>query len=425
MLIRELWPAIERALAWIDGPGDRDGDGFVEYARGAETGLSNQGWKDSFDSVFHADGRLAEGPIALVEVQGYVYAAKTLAAFCARALGYGERAAELEAGGTAARAVRGGVLVRGIGTYALALDGEKRPCKVRTSNAGQALFTGIARPDRAHRVAAALFGPPFYSGWGIRTVARGEARYNPMSYHNGSIWPHDNALIARAWRATATRPASELMFEALMRATTYMEHRRLPELYCGFRRRQGRGPTLYPAACSPQAWASGAPFMMLQAMLGLEFDHAAHRIELVNPIVPDFVGDIFIRNLRLGDATADFAVRQDRGAISIQVLRATPACKCRSCSILFPFNAGFERWGGLLVHIRKYEHRGHDGAMSDRPGHGTERGDLNVRYPAERGLQVWAVSLAKGKPHSELRIELGELVQARELLIAAGARADI
>jgi glycogen debranching enzyme len=323
--IRELWPAIERALAWIDGPGDPDGDGFVEYARGATTGLANQGWKDSCDAVFHADGRLAEGPIALVEVQGYVYAAKKLAASCARVLGMTKRAVALD---TQAEHLRQrfdeAFWCEGIGTYALALDGEKSRCKIRTSNAGQALFTGIAQPDRAHRIAEGLFDPSFYSGWGIRTVAKGEARYNPMSYHNGSIWPHDNALIAQGLARYGHKTGINLVFEALMRATTYMDHRRLPELFCGFRLRKGRGPTLYPAACAPQAWASGAPFLLLQAMLGLAFDHAACRIELINPTVPAFVGDIVIRNLRLGDASADLVVRQEGGAISLQVLRATP-----------------------------------------------------------------------------------------------------
>jgi glycogen debranching enzyme len=337
-LIRELWPAIERALAWIDGPGDPDGDGFVEYARGAATGLSNQGWKDSFDSVFHADGSLAQGPIALVEVQGYVYCAKKLASSCARTLGFMDRAIALEAQAERLRLrFEEAFWCEDIGTYALALDGAKTQCKVRTSNAGQTLFTGIAPADRAHRIAKGLFDPTFYSGWGIRTLAKGEARYNPMSYHNGSIWPHDNALIAQGLARYGHKGGINLIFEALVRATSYMDQRRLPELFCGFRRRKGRGPTLYPAACSPQAWASGTPFLVLQAMLGLEFDHAARRIVLVNPTVPAFVGDIVIRNLRLGSATADFSVHQDGGAISLQVLRATPGLQV---SLLFGQSSG-------------------------------------------------------------------------------------
>ena len=322
--IRELWPSIERALAWIDGPGDSDGDGFVDYMRGAETGLANQGWKNSFDSVFHADGRLAEGPIALVEVQGYVYAAKRLAAMCARRLGMADRAAALaRQADELQERFEAAFWCDDIRTYALALDGDRMPCKVRTSNAGQVLFTGIARPDRARRIAADLFSPSFYSGWGIRTVAQGEARYNPMSYHNGSIWPHDNALIAHGLAGYGHKNGINLLFQALVRATSYMDHRRLPELFCGFRQRRGRGPTLYPAACTPQAWASGAPLLLLQSMLGITFDHAAGRIELVNPSVPPLLGDIIIRNLRMGDASADFVVRQQRGAMSLEVLRAT------------------------------------------------------------------------------------------------------
>jgi glycogen debranching enzyme len=327
-LVKDLWPVIEGALSWIDGPGDSDRDGFVEYRRAASTGLSNQGWKDSFDSVFHADGELAEGPIALVEVQGYVYAAKRLASHCARRLDMSERASELEAQAEDLRQrFEAAFWCEDIGTYALALDGKKRPCKVRTSNAGHVLFTGIADPSRARRIIAGLFDTPFHSGWGIRTVAQGEPRFNPMSYHNGSIWPHDNAMIALGMARYSQKQNIGSLFDALMRAPSYMEHRRPPELFCGFRRRGGRGPTLYPSACSPQAWASGAPFLLLQAMLGLTFDYASNRIELVNPSVPQSIGSITIRNLALGSATADFVVRQGEEAISLQVLRASPGLR--------------------------------------------------------------------------------------------------
>jgi len=323
-LVRELWPAIERALAWLDGPADADGDGFVEYRRGADTGLQNQGWKDSHDSVFHADGRLATGPIALVEVQGYVYAAKHLAAQCARQLGLPERAARLDAEAeTLRRRFEDAFWCEEIGTYALALDGDKAPCRVRTSNAGHALWSGIARRDRGRRVAGGLLEPSFYSGWGIRTVADGEARYNPMSYHNGSIWPHDNALIAQGFARYGRKRGILAVFDALVRASTYMDLRRIPELYCGFRRRPGRGPTLYPTACSPQAWASAALFALFPAMLGLEFDSAARQIRLVNPVVPATAGDIVVRNLLVGGARADFALRHDtRTSVSLEVLHA-------------------------------------------------------------------------------------------------------
>ena len=245
-----------------------------------------------------------------------------LAAACARKLGKPERAAQLAAQADELRLrFDAAFWCEDIGTYALALDGAKAQCRVRTSNAGHALATGIALPHRAHRVASQLMQPSFYSGWGIRTVAMGEARYNPMSYHNGSIWPHDNALIAQGLARYGNKRGVGVVFEALVRATSYMDNRRTPELYCGFPRRPGRGPTLYPAACSPQAWAAGAPFFMLQAMLGLSFDPAARHIRLVNPSVPAFAGDVTVRNLSLAGASVDFVVRQDGEAISLQVLR--------------------------------------------------------------------------------------------------------
>jgi glycogen debranching enzyme len=321
-LIRQVWPTIERALAWLDGPADIDGDGFVEYARGAQTGLSNQGWKDSHDAVFHADGRLAEGPIALVEVQGYAYAAKLAASTCASAMGLGEQAARLvEEAEQLRRRFEAVFWLEDAGFYALALDGKKQPCRVRTSNAGQALSTGIVAPERAGLVAAQLLGTDFYSGWGVRTVARGEARYNPMSYHNGSIWPHDNAMLAQGLAKYGAKRGVILIFESLIRAASYLDHRRIPELYCGFARRPGRGPTLYPAACSPQAWAAAAPFSLIQSMLGLEFRPEAAEIRLNNPVVPALAGAITLRNVRLGKASADFTVHPSPGGIALEVLR--------------------------------------------------------------------------------------------------------
>ena len=252
--IVELWPAIEAALAWIDGPGDPDGDGFVEYLRASEQGLANQGWKDSQDAIFHADGRLAEGEIALVEVQGYVYAAKRMAARCARRLGHDSLAQKLDAEATRlAERFEAAFWCPEIDSYALALDGAKRPCAVRTSNAGQVLFTGIARPDRARRVAQQMLQPRFFTGWGIRTVAKDEARFNPMSYHNGSIWPHDNALIALGLARYDNGRPIETLFEALFNAATYMDQRRLPELFCGFQRQRGHGPD----ALSGRLFAAG------------------------------------------------------------------------------------------------------------------------------------------------------------------------
>jgi glycogen debranching enzyme len=250
--LTELWPAIEAGLSWIDGPGDPDRDGFIEYQRASEQGLANQGWKDSFDAIFHADGQLAEGYIALAEVQGYVFAGKHLAARCALKLGKTDLARKLEAEAQrlAAR-FEEAFWVEELGTYAVALDGKKRPCKVRTSNAGQLLFSGMIKQERANLVAADMMRPHFFTGWGIRTVAHGEARYNPMSYHDGSIWPHDNALIALGLARYGLKHSVAHLFKALFDAATYMDLRRLPELFCGFRREKGRGPTLYPVACAP------------------------------------------------------------------------------------------------------------------------------------------------------------------------------
>jgi glycogen debranching enzyme len=318
----ELWPAIEAALSWIDGPGDPDRDGFVEYKRASKEGLANQGWKDSSDAIFHADGRLAEGEIALVEVQGYVYAAKRMAARCARRLGRDAAARKLDAEASSlAERFEAVFWCPEIETYALALDGAKEPCQVRTSNAGQVLFTGIAAADRAARVAKELLRPDFFSGWGIRTVARGEARFNPMSYHNGSIWPHDNALIALGLARYDDKPGIETLFQGLFSAATYMDLRRLPELFCGFQRQRGHGPTLYPVACAPQAWASATPFTLLEASLGLEFDPFNREIRLRNPRLPAFLDEVILRNLRLGSSAVDLRVRRCNDTVSLDTPR--------------------------------------------------------------------------------------------------------
>ena len=324
--IRDLWPAIERGFAWMDGPGDRDRDGFLEYARADEKGLQNQGWKDSHDAIFHADGHLAEGPIALVEVQGYAYAARHHGAAIAAALGHAERATALAAQAEAMRdKFDAAFWCDEIGMYAIALDGEKKPCRVRTSNAAHVLWTGIAKPERAARIAAEIVSPKFLSGWGVRTVAVGEPRYNPMSYHNGSIWPHDNSLIVWGLARYGQMQAVERVFEALFEASNYFDSRRLPELFCGFRRRRGAAPTLYPVACAPQAWAAATPFLLLQACLGLEFDPISRAIRFRNPRLPSFVGEITLRDLGFEDAKVDVTLRQVGDHASVRVLRNTGA----------------------------------------------------------------------------------------------------
>jgi glycogen debranching enzyme len=319
-----LWPAAIRALEWIDRYGDADGDGFVEYSRASTSGLANQGWKDSHDAVFHADGRLADGPIALVEVQAYVFLAKQLTARLARRLGQPAHANRLEAeAAELARRVEAAFWCDRIGSYALALDGDKRRCEVRTSNAGHLLWAGLAQPERAQRVAAGLMARDMFSGWGIRTVAEGELRYNPMSYHNGSVWPHDNALIAAGLARYGAGEAVQRMFSAIMDAATTMDLRRLPELYCGFRRRSGRGPTLYPVACSPQAWASATPFSLIQSCLRLELMPDTAEIRLTNPLLPPQLDWVRLRGLKVGSATADLLVRQFGGGVSVDLEHTT------------------------------------------------------------------------------------------------------
>ncbi|WP_029005895.1 amylo-alpha-1,6-glucosidase [Azorhizobium doebereinerae] len=320
--MRALWPAILAALAWIDGPGDRDGDGFLEYHRATDTGLANQGWKDSYDSIFHADGTLAKGPIALVEVQAYVYSAKLALVDVAQALGDDVFADRLRREALAlAQCFEAAFWAPEIGTYALALDGDKRACKVATSNPGHALFSGIVRPDRAGAVIRRLMDSDGASGWGIRTVARGEARYNPMSYHNGSIWPHDNAVAALGMARYGHTQAAVEVFEAMLDAGGAMALGRLPELYCGFRRRHGRGPTLYPVACAPQAWASAAVLACVQACLGIEFRPAAEEVVFRRPRLPRMIDELSIRNLRVGGTQLDVTIQRRGSDVAVGVDR--------------------------------------------------------------------------------------------------------
>ncbi|GGF54736.1 amylo-alpha-1,6-glucosidase [Azorhizobium oxalatiphilum] len=320
--LRTLWPAILAALGWINGPGDRDKDGFLEYYRATDTGLANQGWKDSFDSIFHADGRLAEGPIALVEVQAYVHAAKLSVAVAAQALGETELSARLRfEAATLAERFEQHFWCGDIGTYAVALDGQKRPCKVATSNPGHALFSGIVQPDRAASVIGRLMDKDGASGWGIRTMARGEARYNPMSYHNGSIWPHDNAVAALGMAQYGHTDAAVSVLEAMLDAGCSMSLGRLPELYCGFRRRKGRGPTLYPVACAPQAWASATVFACVQACLGIDFRAEAEEVIFRRPRLPRNIDELTIRNLRVGRTELDVTVQRRGADVSVGVDR--------------------------------------------------------------------------------------------------------
>jgi glycogen debranching enzyme len=318
----ELWPHVDRALGWIDHHGDLDQDGFVEYSRRSADGLQNQGWKDSHDSVFHADGALATGPIALCEVQAYVYAARLGAARLATVLGLGDRAGALLARAEdLRRAFEDRFWDEELGTYALALDGEKRPCRVRTSNAGHALFCGIAGRERAARTAQALLGDTSFSGWGVRTVDACERRYNPMSYHNGSVWPHDNALVAAGLGRYGLKDGVLRILEGLFDASGFMDLSRMPELFCGFKRRADEGPTLYPVACAPQSWAAGAVLMLLQAALGLTIDAPGRQVIFSRPALPELLKTVHLQGLRVGPATVDIVVERHAHDVGITVAR--------------------------------------------------------------------------------------------------------
>ncbi len=319
--IARIWPNIERAIGWIADYGDRDNDGFVEYGRRNENGLVNQGWKDSFDSIFHADGTIAEGPIALCEVQGYVFAAKRAAASMARRIGHTAFAERMTAEADALRvAFDAAFWVEEIGTYALALDGAKRPCKVRSSNAGHLLMTGLALPERAARIVPGLMGRTFFSGWGIRTIPMGEARYNPMAYHNGSVWPHDNALIAIGLARYGYKDEAARLFGALFDTSLYADLRRLPELFCGFARQRGEGPVRYPVACSPQAWAAATLPSLLQSTLGIRFDPFTITVHFEQPRLPPFLDQMTLYNLTVGSGRVTVHLQRVGTEVALNVI---------------------------------------------------------------------------------------------------------
>ena len=320
--IRTLAPHVDHALAWIERDGDSDGDGFVEYARQTDKGLVQQGWKDSHDSVFHADGTLAEGPIALCEVQGYVYGAFRGAAEIASVLAHPARA---EAYLRKAQVLRARFAEtfwdETLETFVLALDGTKHPCRVRSSNAGHALWTGIAEPAQARRAAETLMSEGSFSGWGVRTLDACELRYNPMSYHNGSIWPHDNALIAAGFADYGFDDLGLRLFEAMLGASETVDLHRLPELFCGFSRRPGEGPTLYPVACAPQSWAAAAVFMLLGSALGITIDGARGEVSLSHPVLPPTIGDLRITGLEVGSGRVDLLFENHPHDVGLTVLR--------------------------------------------------------------------------------------------------------
>jgi glycogen debranching enzyme len=323
-LIDEIWPNLLAALVWIERFGDVDKDGFVEYAPSAEHGLVNQGWKDSHDSIFHGDGRLARSPIALVEVQGYVFAARLAMAQLAASRGEGELArTQRREAASLRRRFDSQFWSSALNSYVVALDADKAPCEIRTSNAGHALFTGIARRRRAVQLAQSLFDTDMFSGWGIRTLSSTAPRFNPMSYHNGSIWPHDNALIASGLSRYGYNLQAVRLLSAMFDVAQHMDLKRMPELFCGFARREGQGPTQYPVACLPQSWAAGALFMLLDACLGLSIDGPSQTIRLMQPALPGFIDQLTIEGLSVGNAEVDIQLQRKDGSVQVALARST------------------------------------------------------------------------------------------------------
>jgi glycogen debranching enzyme len=321
-LVEELWPNAEAALDWIERYGDRDGDGFVEYQRNTPAGLVHHGWKDSDDAVFHADGTSAEGPYAVCEVQAYVYAALRAGWKLAVLLGLDAQSKLFALRAEALRRRFGTAFwCEELATYAIALDGSKQQCRIRSSNAGQCLFTGIVPSGRAQRVARTLLSPPSFSGWGVRTLADSEARYSPMGYHTGSVWPHDNALIALGLSRAGRNDLATRIFSALFDAGTHFDLQRMPELFCGFARERSASPVLYPVACAPQAWSAGSVFLLFRACLGLHIDAPRRTLTFRQPKLPPALDWIELRELRIGEATVDVLLESHENDVGVNVLR--------------------------------------------------------------------------------------------------------
>ncbi|GAA0867847.1 amylo-alpha-1,6-glucosidase [Brevundimonas basaltis] len=307
--IRALWPNLLAAVGWMKDHGDINGDGLISYQRAAETGLSNQGWKDSEDSIFHRDGRFPKGPVALLEVQGYAFAAWEAMADMARLIG-DERQAEWAARAGDTRAlVEERFWMEDEQFYAIALDGDGKQCRSIGSNAGHLLFTGLPSRERARAVTKRMLGAEFRSGWGLRTLATGQARFNPMSYHNGSVWPHDTAMAAAGMAQYGERRAVALLLGEIYAAATHFEMR-LPELFCGFERNPGEPPIAYPVACLPQAWAAGSVFLMLQAALGVRIDAIERVVEIDRPLLPSGIDRLNLNRLRVGEGEVDLTFQQ-------------------------------------------------------------------------------------------------------------------
>jgi glycogen debranching enzyme len=317
----KLLPAAEAALEWIDRDGDLDGDGFVEYLCRSARGIRNQGWKDSHDSVVHADGGLAEPPIALAEVQAYVYLAKLRMADVYAGLGRQEDALRLQdQAAELKRRYNEAFWMEDEQFFAEALDADKRQVRTVTSNPGHGLYCGIVDEDKAIPLAKRLLSPDMFSGWGIRTMSKSAPAYNPMSYHNGSVWPHDNALIAAGMKRYGFGRSTNRVATALFDAAIQADYLRLPELFCGFTRRTPNRPVSYPIACSPQAWAAGSPYLLLQSILGISARAHENLLTVNAPQLPTWLNTVEIRNVAVGDSRVSIVFRREGEITSFSLL---------------------------------------------------------------------------------------------------------
>jgi glycogen debranching enzyme len=320
-LVERHWPTALAALRWIDEYGTGP-DGFVTYERRSQQGLVNQGWKDSGDAIRDRTGATIEAPIALAEVQGYVYDAKRRMAGLARVRGDETLAKRLESEANELRArFESAFWLHDLRYYAMAIGRDGRRADAIASNPGQCLWSGIVHPERAADVVGRLTGDELDSGWGIRTYGSGQPGYNPIGYHTGSVWPHDNALIVDGLKEYGFHDAANLFVGRIFEATQHFADYRLPELFCGFARTDVDVPVPYPVACSPQAWSAGAPLLFLRSMLGMRARADRHELELVRPHLPSWLGKVTIGNLRVGDASVDLLFHRWRGTTSAEVLR--------------------------------------------------------------------------------------------------------
>jgi glycogen debranching enzyme len=320
-LFHELRDNVERALAWLERTEARFG-GYVAYQSTTKHGLVNQGWKDSGDAIVRADGKLAVPPIALAEVQGYSFLARRLLAELFERDGNADRAARLRTDAEALQQrFEADFWCEDMDCYALALEEHGRPCKVAASNAGQVLWSGIAAPDHARRVAKRMLAADMFSGWGIRTLSADALAFTPIGYHRGTVWPHDNALIGAGFRRYGLVAEAERVFASLLEAALDFEHQRLPECFAGYARAEYGTPVRYPVACHPQAWAAGATLHLLETCLGLEPNAFERRLRIVEPRLPPFVSDVELKDLRVGNGRAHVRfVRGEDGDVRVDVL---------------------------------------------------------------------------------------------------------